>query len=129
MAVLATEGLLDGIVACLVSHDTNVKQKTLQLLSVLAWVSTEGRTSVLDALHHFSLSRTPPTHNRVAVILDCLKSRRDFDLQMHSMVLVNTLINSCHQLEERVCIRREFLDAGIVDIMNGTCHIHATFTI
>jgi hypothetical protein len=38
--------------------------------------------------------------------------------QVDVTVFINTLINACNLLEDRVAIRRDFLELGYLDIVN-----------
>ncbi|XXQ35067.1 FH2 domain-containing protein [Plasmodiophora brassicae] len=97
----------------------DVKRIVLQLLAVLAWLSDNAGADspVVQAFSHYR-SVITGNDNRFFPLVNCLRCVHHPGFQVDVTVFINTLINACNLLEDRVAIRREFIELGYLDIIN-----------
>jgi hypothetical protein len=81
-------------------------QQVLTLLTVVAWLSAEGHNQVLLSLSHL------PYPSRFTPFITALGEHSNVDLVCTVLTFINTMVNSCHELESRVTIRNELMENG-----------------
>eukprot|EP00808_Paulinella_micropora_P015783 g1796.t1 len=118
MDLLSTPNLLPNLVSLFQSKNKPLRNKALELLSIVCWLAKEGRESVLDALE----SRVDP-HSKFHGLTSLVSTLReqsidkDGNVQCNDMILINSLINSSEVLEERIHLRTRLNDLGLENLL------------
>jgi hypothetical protein len=96
------------------SKNVQVKTMVLRLLSVLAFM---GKTKdILEAFRNVQ-HEDAESVNRLYSIVHFLKQEKDIECRKTTLVFINTTLNYCENFDDRVSIRKEYVDAGLVDVL------------
>ncbi|KAG5182104.1 hypothetical protein JKP88DRAFT_349014 [Tribonema minus] len=116
--VTASAALLPVVANCTTtSPSAYVRGSGMRLMTVVAGGGSKGRDQVLKALDHVRLERDDPC--RFVTLVDTL-SEEDLgvDVKVDTMVLLNTILSS-DDIDERVGLRAEMCDAGVLDALEA----------
>ncbi|CAK4617098.1 hypothetical protein LEN26_014686 [Aphanomyces euteiches] len=89
----------------------------LEMLSLMCWFSETGHAAVLQAMEKFR--RVHQEAARYASVVEGLKTSESIELQAACLTFINTLVNTCAVLEDRVAVRNDFLALDLLVICHG----------
>ncbi|CAH1777295.1 unnamed protein product [Owenia fusiformis] len=92
-----------------------VKKQVFELLSALCVYSPDGYTRALDALQHYK--ETKKTRYRFSLISDELNQAKVTAYKSTLVALINCIIISTDNIEERIRIRNEFIGLKLLEII------------
>ena len=108
--VVGTPSGIDCLVSALLSADDGQRSQIVDLLAVICWISDRGHDLIV---HSFNAKA-----NTYKVLVHALQAP-NLDTQTRVLTFINALINAVPALEERVRMRRAFVDLGLKDALRA----------
>ena len=99
-------------------NDARVCTVVLEIMLLLALFSGEGHAQVMESMDVFREEKEEPLP--FFSLVECMRSDQDgYSMQFKAYVLsfLNTLINLCPQLEQRVSLRSDLVYLGFFDVL------------
>lgn len=111
---------LERLVAFLAGTNLKLSCQILDMLAALCWISEEGRVRTLKAFDTFKQEQAERL--RFQRLVHSLSSPDDV-YKAKVLFLINTLINSRPTPAERAAIRQEFLNLGVLQLIEQHCPV------
>jgi hypothetical protein len=91
------------------------RKMVVDMLAGITMLSAEGAAQVIDALEFYMKIKHEKA--RFSLLVDGLATEADISLKLSYLTLINVIIGAPEALEQRVMIRNEFTELGIIDIL------------
>ena len=104
-------GRLKKLILSIDAGDESVRALTFELLGLLALFADEGPAHLSSAFEFLRYTRS--SHHRFKALIDALRLESNAELIANALVLVNAIINTPEELDERMSLRLEMLGLGI----------------
>lgn len=108
--VVRTPAAINALALLFDSTNDRLRIQVLTLLSVVTWMSDDGHRQVLESLENLCSIKHHPS--RFSPFVTALGDHSNIDLTCTVLTFINTLINSCNVLEDRVLVRTELMENG-----------------
>lgn len=108
-------GRLKKLVLSIDAGDEGVRALTYELLGLVALFADEGPAHITEAFDYLRYTRSVP--QRFKTLIDALRLESSYELMANALVLVNAIINTPEELDERMALRLEMLSLGLDTVM------------
>lgn len=116
----ANNSSLERLVAFLAGTNLKLSCQILDMLAALCWINEQGRARTLKAFDTFKAEQAERL--RFQRLVHSLASPDDL-YKAKVLFLINTLINSCPTPAERSAMRQEFLNLGVLQLIEQHCPV------
>ncbi|CAG8664853.1 10030_t:CDS:2, partial [Ambispora gerdemannii] len=119
--VLKSTSLISNIVFCLNTRNNRLRAQVADILAALCVLSLEGHKHVLGALSDFRIIYEEKEKYRFEYLISTLKGNdtedsSSIEYKAACLSLVNAIVNSPEEVEQRVLLREEFERRGIDEV-------------
>lgn len=108
-------GRVKKLILSIDAGDETVRALTYELLGLVALFADEGPAHITTAFDYLRYTRSVP--QRFKTLIDALRLESNNELVANSLVLVNAIINTPEELDERMALRLEMLSLGLESSM------------
>ncbi|CAG8645024.1 12498_t:CDS:10, partial [Ambispora leptoticha] len=119
--VLESTSLISNIVFCLNTRNNRLRAQVADILAALCVLSLEGHKHVLGALSDFRIIYEEKEKYRFEYLIATLKGNdtedsSSIEYKAACLSLVNAIVNSPEEVDQRVLLREEFERRGIEEV-------------
>lgn len=108
-------GRLKKLILSIDAGDEGVRALTFELLGLVALFADEGPGHITEAFDFLRYTRS--VAQRFKTLIDALRLESSFELIANALVLVNAIINTPEELDERMALRLEMLSLGLDSVV------------
>jgi hypothetical protein len=119
-------GRLKKLVLSIDAGDESVRALTYELLGLIALFADEGPNHLGVAFDFLRYTRSVP--HRFKTLIDALRLESSVELIANALVLVNAIINTPEELDERMALRLEMLGLGLDQALSELHRKHSEKT-
>lgn len=112
--VLIAENI-NRLILGLASPDPRARNITLETMAPIIIFTDDGHSKVLAAFNHFKFKRREA--RRFETVLDILRHERAGEMVISSLLILNSLVNTPEELDDRMEMRNELLSLGYGEIL------------
>ncbi|KAH3760466.1 disheveled-associated activator of morphogenesis 1 [Pelomyxa schiedti] len=113
----STKDSVNHLALCLVDSDSATKKLLFEILSLMTMFHDLGPKLVLESFSNYKY--TMRERIRFTLLVDCIRHDPDLSVKVTALTLVNSLISSTQDVDERVEIRNDFLRLGVLSIFEA----------
>lgn len=112
--VLSAENI-NRLILGLASPDPRARNITLETIAPIIIFTDDGHSKVLAAFNHFKFKKREA--RRFETVLDILRQEKTGEMLISSLLILNSLVNTPEDLDDRMEIRNELLSLGFGEVL------------
>ncbi|KAF2072641.1 hypothetical protein CYY_006043 [Polysphondylium violaceum] len=113
---ITTPSSMNKLILCMDTGKVDTRSSVFEILTAVCLISEKGYQLVLDAMTHFKQSRKEKF--RFTFLVESMKKLADDKEYLTTcLALINGLVNSSDEIDERVQLRTEFSRLGLDNII------------
>jgi len=109
------------IVVSLDTSNSKIKLKSIRLITGICCFSEESHSMVLDSMNYFKQATGEKI--RFQKLVKSLRTEESLDYKTQCLTFINALVNLPTSLSQRIALRAEFMELGLLDLISSLKNI------